>query len=162
MSDRWMNPFSRESSLFPWGDHFYSPFDQARRMFNEMDRMFAFPNYTRNIGAGEAYRFGDGCDEVINKDGNFSIKMDVSHFSPNELKVDIADRCLIIEGKHEEKNDNYGSIQRMFVRKYLLPEGVKEEDVKSELTKDGFLTIQAKNNAAIEDKKVKNVPIEYK
>uniref|UniRef100_A0A0N4Z949 SHSP domain-containing protein n=1 Tax=Parastrongyloides trichosuri TaxID=131310 RepID=A0A0N4Z949_PARTI len=157
MHDHWRR---RGLPLCTWRDDFFAPFERARRMFDEMDRMF--PPYSRGIGPGERYKFGEGCDEITNKDGVFSIKMDVSHFSPDELKVDVADRTLIIEGKHEEKSDNYGTIKRNFVRKYLLPEGIKAEDVTSELSKDGFLTIQAKSDPALEDKKVKNVPIDYK
>uniref|UniRef100_A0A0N5BXD2 SHSP domain-containing protein n=1 Tax=Strongyloides papillosus TaxID=174720 RepID=A0A0N5BXD2_STREA len=140
----------------------FSPFYEARRMFDEIDKMFNFPCYYRDTQIGGPYKFGEGCDEIINKDGDLSIKMDVSHFGPNELKVDVIDRCLVVQGNHQERNDNYGSIQRMFVRKYLLPDGIKENDVTSELTKDGFLTIKAKNQEAIEENKIKNIPITYK
>lgn len=49
----------------------------------------------------------------------------------------------------------------MFVRKYGLPEGLKEENVTSELSKEGILTVGG-SKLAIEADKAKNVPITYK
>ncbi|CEF70345.1 Protein lethal(2)essential for life [Strongyloides ratti] len=162
MSDNWVSQFFNSSSVFPSERDVFSPFSGVRRIFDEFERVFSYPNYTRNVQTCDFYKFGEGsCEEMTNKDGEFSIKMDVSHFAPNELKVDIVDRCLVVEGKHDERNDNCGSIKRMFVRKYLLPSGVKEDDVTSELTRDGFLTIKAKNQEYIENNKVRNVPITY-
>uniref|UniRef100_A0A0K0FAS1 Protein lethal(2)essential for life (inferred by orthology to a D. melanogaster protein) n=1 Tax=Strongyloides venezuelensis TaxID=75913 RepID=A0A0K0FAS1_STRVS len=162
MSDSWIPPFSREPSFFPWRRNIFSSFYEVRRMFDEMDKMFNFPCYCRDTQVGGPFKFDKGCDEIFNKDGDLSIKMDVTHFGPNELKVDVIDRCLIVQGNHGERNDNYGSIQRMFVRKYILPNGIKENDVICELTRDGFLTIKAKNQKATEGNKIKNILITYK
>ncbi|CEF70453.1 Protein lethal(2)essential for life [Strongyloides ratti] len=153
MADRWMSPFSR--------DPFFSPFSGMRRFFDEMDRAMMENRYWVNKSLTETHKFAEPCPEVINNDKEFRIKMDVSHFAPNELKVTVKDNFLQVEGKHEEKSDNYGTIQRMFVRKYGLPEGLKEENVTSELSKEGILTVGG-SKLAIEADKAKNVPITYK
>uniref|UniRef100_A0A0N5A675 SHSP domain-containing protein n=1 Tax=Parastrongyloides trichosuri TaxID=131310 RepID=A0A0N5A675_PARTI len=152
MADRWMTPFV-DSTLS------LNPFRETRRWFDDMDRALMSSRYWANKTLAEAQKFAEPCPEIIDNDKEFKIKMDVSHFAPNELKVNVKDNMLQIEGQHEEKSDQYGTIQRMFVRKYTLPKGVREDNVKSELSKDGMLTVGA-NKLAIEG--AKTIPIEFK
>uniref|UniRef100_A0A0N4Z1F3 SHSP domain-containing protein n=1 Tax=Parastrongyloides trichosuri TaxID=131310 RepID=A0A0N4Z1F3_PARTI len=152
MTDRWMTPFLDTAVA-------YSPFTDARRWFDDIDRALMSSRYWANKSLAEAQRFGEACPEVVDNEKEFKIKMDVSHFAPNELKVNVKDNMLQIEGQHEEKSDKHGTIQRMFVRKYKLPKGVREDNVKSELSKDGVLTVGA-NKLAIEG--AKSIPIEFK
>lgn len=80
----------------------------------------------------------------IGKDG-FQISMDVQDFQPNELTVKTVGNTIIVEGKHEEKEDEHGYISRQFVRKYQLPKGFKSEEVTTTLSSDGVLTVKAPN-----------------
>lgn len=48
----------------------------------------------------------------------FSIQIDVGNFRPEELKVTVIENQVVIEGKHDEKSDNFGQVERYFVRKY--------------------------------------------
>jgi crystallin alpha B len=57
------------------------------------------------------------------------VNLDVHQFKPEEITVKTIENYVIIEGRHQEKEDEHGYIQRHFVRKYLLPEGVKPEAV---------------------------------
>ncbi len=50
---------------------------------------------------------------------------------------------LVIEGKHEEKSDEHGQIERHFVRKVLLPKDVQADQVVSHLSREGVLTLSA-------------------
>ena len=50
----------------------------------------------------------------MDDDENFSITIDVSQFAPEELKVNIDDGQLIIEGSHDAKNDQYGQVHTPF------------------------------------------------
>lgn len=56
----------------------------------------------------------------VNED-KFEIILDVQQFSPNEITVKVTDKYIIVEGKHEEKQDEHGYISRQFTRRYLLP-----------------------------------------
>uniref|UniRef100_A0AC34FR70 SHSP domain-containing protein n=1 Tax=Panagrolaimus sp. ES5 TaxID=591445 RepID=A0AC34FR70_9BILA len=94
-------------------------------------------------------------------DQNFKIELDVSHFRPEELKVNVVENELVVEGKHEEKSDKYGKIERNFTRKYKLPANMKPEDVTSELSKEGILTVSSIKKQ-VEDSKVRNIPIQTK
>lgn len=75
------------------------------------------------------------------KDG-FQACVDVHHFSPSEISVKTVDNTVIIEGKHEERDDGHGSVQRHFVRKYVLPKEYDMNHVHSNLSTDGVLTIK--------------------
>lgn len=87
------------------------------------------------------------------------MSLDVSHFKPEELSIKTVCRKVIIHGKHEEKQDEHGFIQREFRRTYVLPNDVDPDMVKSTLTADGVLAIVAPKNI-IEKASEKVVPIE--
>lgn len=81
---------------------------------------------------------------TIKADKNqFQINLDVQHFAPEEITVKTADGYIVIEAKHEEKEDDHGFISRQFVRRYALPEGAEPENVISQLSSDGVLTVTA-------------------
>ncbi|XP_045780130.1 protein lethal(2)essential for life-like [Maniola jurtina] len=73
----------------------------------------------------------------------FQVNLDVQHFAPEEISVKTADGFIVVEGKHEEKQDEHGYISRQFTRKYALPEGCNPETVESRLSSDGVLSIIA-------------------
>ncbi|KAH8364394.1 hypothetical protein KR084_006543 [Drosophila pseudotakahashii] len=79
---------------------------------------------------------------AVGKDG-FQVCMDVSQFKPNELTVKVVDKTVVVEGKHEEREDGHGMIQRHFVRKYTLPKDFDPNDVVSTVSSDGVLTLKA-------------------
>ncbi|XP_068139874.1 LOW QUALITY PROTEIN: heat shock protein 26 [Drosophila tropicalis] len=77
----------------------------------------------------------------VGKDG-FQVCMDVSQFKPSELNVKIVDnKTIVVEGKHEEREDEHGHIMRHFVRRYTVPEGYEADRVASSLSSDGVLNI---------------------
>ncbi|XP_047037291.1 protein lethal(2)essential for life-like [Helicoverpa zea] len=81
---------------------------------------------------------------TIKTDKNkFQVNLDVQHFSPDEISVKTADGYVVIEAKHEEKEDEHGFVSRQFVRRYSLPEGTESEEVVSQLSSDGILTVSA-------------------
>ncbi|XP_050669827.1 protein lethal(2)essential for life-like [Leptidea sinapis] len=91
----------------------------------------------RNIGAS-----GEGSSIKADKD-KFQINLDVQHFAPEEISVKTADGFLVVDGKHEEKQDEHGFISRSFTRRYQLPEGIDEASLTSKLSSDGILSISA-------------------
>lgn len=87
---------------------------------------------------------------TVGKDG-FQASLDVQQFKPNELTVKVVDNHIIVEGKHEEREDNHGYISRHFARRYALPKGFDAGNVVSTLSSDGVLTVSVPR-PAIEDK----------
>ncbi|KAM7358492.1 heat shock protein 23-like [Cochliomyia hominivorax] len=89
------------------------------------------------VGAGDKK---ESRVSLVGKDG-FQVCMDVAQFKPSELNVKVVDNSIIIEGKHEEREDEHGFIQRHFVRRYVLPKGYDADKVASTLSSDGVLTV---------------------
>lgn len=66
---------------------------------------------------------------------------------------------LQVHAKHEEKSDTK-SVYREYNREFLLPKGTNPESIKSMLSKDGILTVEAPLPALGAPEKM--IPIENK
>lgn len=86
----------------------------------------------------------------------FQVVLDVQQFEPNEIDVKVVDKFVIVTAKHEEKRDEHGWISRQFVRKYLIPEQCDIDQVTSQLSADGVLSINAprKDQKYVENERV--------
>lgn len=73
----------------------------------------------------------------------FHVTLDTQQFRPEEISVKVVDNYVVVEGKHEEKEDEHGWISRQFSRKYLVPSQCDVDQVQSKLSSDGTLTITA-------------------
>lgn len=59
---------------------------------------------------------------IVNTDSDrFQITLDVQQFSPDEISVKTVDDTVVVEGKHDEKQDQHGYVSRQFMRRYKLP-----------------------------------------
>ncbi|KHJ81003.1 Hsp20/alpha crystallin family protein [Oesophagostomum dentatum] len=81
-------------------------------------------------------------EKVEDDESKLAISLNVGKFKPEELSVDLDGRVLKIEGKQEIKEKN-GYTMRTFVRQWLLPENIDLEQMKSNITEDGHLSIEA-------------------
>ncbi|XP_035214946.1 protein lethal(2)essential for life-like [Stegodyphus dumicola] len=88
-----------------------------------------------------------GQSVVKNESDKFQVMLNVSQFKPDEITVKTVDNYIVIHGKHEEKSDEHGFVSREFTRRYMLPEGTEPESVKSSLSQNGVLTIEAPKKA---------------
>ncbi|XP_050582225.1 protein lethal(2)essential for life-like [Bombus affinis] len=86
---------------------------------------------------------GGGTSTVKTDKDKFQVILDVQQFKPEEINVKIVGNSVIVEGKHEEKQDEHGWISRQFTRKYLIPEQCDVDQVTSSLSSDGVLNITA-------------------
>jgi len=94
---------------------------------------------------------GDHANPTNKSDDKFRVQLDVSQFTPDEIKFKVVDRDVVIDGKHEELKDGQEFIGRSFSRKYSLPEDVDEQQVDCQLSKDGkVLKLEAPKKDAIE------------
>ncbi|XP_073843945.1 heat shock protein 23-like [Musca autumnalis] len=109
------------------------------------------PYYMALLGGDSPQRQEEaGPLSAIGKDG-FQVCMDVQQFKPSELNVKVIDNCVVVEGKHEERQDDHGYISRSFTRRYVLPKGYDPNKVVSTLSSDGVLTVSVPK-PQIEDK----------
>merc|ERR1719365_207853 len=87
------------------------------------------------------------CLFMKEEDGQVNLSYDTSGYKPDELKVSVDRGVLTVEGKHEEKDEaGQRMVSRMFSRKQTLPKDVKSEDIVSNLSSDGVLTVTAPRN----------------
>ncbi|KZC10003.1 PREDICTED: protein lethal(2)essential for life-like [Dufourea novaeangliae] len=92
----------------------------------------------------------------------FRVVLDIQQFKPEEVNVKVVDNFIVVEGKHEEKEDDHGVISRHFIRKYLVPDQCDPEKASSVLSSDGILTITApRRPETLEAKQEKTIKIEH-
>ncbi|XP_066998230.1 alpha-crystallin A chain [Anabrus simplex] len=84
-----------------------------------------------------------GTSNIQNTQDGFKVNLDVQQFKPDEISVKMVGNSVVVEGKHDERQDEHGFISRQFQRRYVLPEDVDAENVVSKLSSDGILSIQA-------------------
>ncbi|KAI6233766.1 SHSP domain-containing protein [Aphelenchoides fujianensis] len=146
------------------GSPFTSSYFPSSRWLDDLD--FDRPSFSRPYWQErtfrDSHRLADGIGEPVSGPDYFSIQLDVSSFRPEDLKVTVIENQVVIEGRHDERNDRYGQVERLFVRKYTIPDSIKPEEVTSELSKDGVLTVQTLRKPPVEEEKVRQIPIQPK
>jgi HSP20 family protein len=134
--------------MFPVGRFFgVSPFatlQTMREFSDEMDRMFRPGGIA---GEGASLQPWTPTVDVQRCNGDLVVTAELPGLKKEEVKVEMTDTALIIEGerKQEHKEDHKGfhRFERSygkFYRSIPLPEGAKTELAKAELT-DGVLKI---------------------
>uniref|UniRef100_A0AC35FZJ2 SHSP domain-containing protein n=1 Tax=Panagrolaimus sp. PS1159 TaxID=55785 RepID=A0AC35FZJ2_9BILA len=82
--------------------------------------------------------------EVINNTAEkFEVGLDAAFFTPKEIEVKVNGDQLVVHFRHENRNDQHGSVAREISRTYKLPSDVDVSSLKSHLTSRGVLTITA-------------------
>ncbi|KAL6730638.1 hypothetical protein Aduo_001593 [Ancylostoma duodenale] len=97
-------------------------------------------------------------DKVTNDESKLAISVPVPQFKPEELRVSLDGRTLTIEGKQEVKEEGAYSM-RCFTRHWVLPEEVDVEQIRSSLTEDGHMAIEAPKIIK-PDTTARSIPIE--
>ncbi len=83
--------------------------------------------------------------QIQNDAEKFAVKVNCSHFRPDELTVNVNGRELIVAGHHEEKSDPYGRVERHFIRKFALPKDANAEGREKRFFKTNFNSISVRN-----------------
>lgn len=86
---------------------------------------------------------------TVGKDG-FEANVDVHQFKPYEITVKTVGDAVEVDAKHEKRRDGDNFVGRHIVKRFVLPRGYYPNDVRSELSSDGILTIRAPPPAAHE------------
>ncbi|KAF2885860.1 hypothetical protein ILUMI_20313 [Ignelater luminosus] len=107
------------------------------------DRLLRNPSIYYRPWLSAAARNDTGSTITADKD-KFQVSLDVQQFKPDEISVKVTDKNTItVEGEHEEKEDEHGFVSRRFIRRYMLPDGHDINQVVSNLSSDGVLSITA-------------------
>ncbi|KAK7097214.1 heat shock protein hsp-16.2-like [Littorina saxatilis] len=153
------SPFGGRRSAAAWDDPWFNDFfrtpgpmrvfdDQMRDVMDKFLRMSPLSGF--NVRVPGEYGLNAEIVEAKIDDKGMNLKLNVSHYQPDELKVKIVDDRLVILGKHEKKSDEHGFVSREFSRELLLPEEVDRDTLHSRITEDGNLIITAKVKAEVE------------
>ncbi|NP_001086479.1 heat shock protein family B (small) member 6 L homeolog [Xenopus laevis] len=102
-----------------------------------------------------------GLSEVKLDKDQFSVLLDVKHFSPEELNVKVVGDSVEVHAKHEERLDEHGFISREFHRRYKIPPTVNPGAISSALSAEGLLSIQAPVTASGKQEE-RSIPIARK
>jgi HSP20 family protein len=134
------------------------PFDELRAMQHEMDSLFS-----RFLGTevqGTRHTMWLPSVESYTKEGQLVYRAELPGIDVKDLDVSIADRELVIKGERKaekaanEENYTYREIDYgTFERHFVLPEGVKTEDLKANFT-NGILEITMPAPAITKARKV--------
>jgi len=118
-----------------------SPFKLMKRFTDEMDRAFA------GFTTPTEHELWAPPLEVKHKNGNFVVTAELPGLTKDEIKVEVIDEALILEGERkqekEEKGEEYYRSERYygkFYRTIPLPKGAKTEEIRAELT-NGVLEV---------------------
>ncbi|KAM4620351.1 alpha-crystallin B chain-like [Polymixia lowei] len=102
------------------------------------------PSYLRWLNLSD-----NGHTELRVEKDRYVIYLDVKHFSPEELSVNVSEDFITVHAKHDDKQGDHGFVSREFLRKYKLPVGIASVDVTSSLSCDGVLTVTAPRSSTI-------------
>jgi len=136
----------KANPLWGWsGDLFsVSPFSLIRAVTEEMDRMFS--GWGPSSGQGALQHWVPQM-EMREKDGKLVITADVPGVDKKDVKVELANDIITIEGERKrEHEENRGEWQRSersyghFFRSIHLPEGAKTDSARAEF-QNGVLTV---------------------
>ncbi|KAL5008509.1 hypothetical protein ScPMuIL_014090 [Solemya velum] len=153
------HPFVSRSRVSSWEDPWYGEtamvpaFQQHPRFSNQQfgqgfhdDEMMSPAvwrgYYPQTRGQGQLSQLA-GKSEISIDGKEFKVSLDVNQFSPGEISVKTVDNCITVHAKHEEKQDEHGTVKREFTRQYTLPQTVDPMTVTSSLAADGVLTLKA-------------------
>ena len=130
----------------PWEFLSGNPFSLMRRMSEEMDNFF---NQARSGSRRESGGIWSPAIEVAEREGNYVIHAELPGLKPEEVKVELRDSALVIEGeRRSEHQENRGGVHRserrygQFYREIPIPEGVNPDQVKARF-ENGMLEITA-------------------
>jgi HSP20 family molecular chaperone IbpA len=111
------------------------------QLLKKQDAFFNKPSGTNSAGS-----VLEGLNSpLIQDDGDgksLKLRFDVSQYAPEEIVLKTVDNKLLVHAKHEEKSETK-SVYREYNREFLLPSGVNPELIRSSLSKDGVLTVEA-------------------
>lgn len=117
----------------------FTPFASIREFTKEMNKLF----YGKH-GLGETWA---PVVDVQRCDGNLVITAELPGLKKDEIKVEVTEGALVIEGErkkeHKEDHEGYHRYERSygsFYRLIPLPENAKAEEIKADLN-EGVLKI---------------------
>ncbi|HYR74329.1 MAG TPA: Hsp20/alpha crystallin family protein [Pyrinomonadaceae bacterium] len=128
-----------------------TPGSLVRRFMDEVDRLAEDFGVGRGLFSSLERGLPGGAwspqVEMLERDGELVLRVDLPGLSKDDVKVELADNALTIEGERrderKEKREGFYSSERSygkFYRRLPLPQGVNTEDARASF-RDGVLEV---------------------
>ncbi|XP_023950304.1 protein lethal(2)essential for life [Bicyclus anynana] len=98
--------------------------------------------------------------QIISDSEKYLINLNVRRFKPDELKIKVKNRHIIVEGKHKEKDNEKKYMANHFVQRFVLPPGTQQEEVRAVYNEKRVLSITAPKHELPPPLPEREVPIE--
>ncbi|CAH0727675.1 unnamed protein product, partial [Brenthis ino] len=98
--------------------------------------------------------------QIISDSEKYQVNLIVRRFKPDELKIKVKNRYIIVEGKHRVADNDNKFMANHFVQRFVLPPGTKQEEVKAVINEKGVLSISAPKHELPPPLPEREVPIE--
>ncbi|XP_026487070.2 protein lethal(2)essential for life-like [Vanessa tameamea] len=100
--------------------------------------------------------------QIISDSDKYQVNLAVRRLKPEELKIKVKNRYIIVEGKHKVKDNENQFMANHFVQRFVLPPGTKQEEVTAVYNEKGVLSITAPKHEVPPPPPERDVPIEVK
>ncbi|KAJ0182224.1 hypothetical protein K1T71_001593 [Dendrolimus kikuchii] len=100
--------------------------------------------------------------QIISNPDKFEVHLNVKRFTPDELKIKVKNKYILVEGKHKETDEGLRFAANHFVQRFVLPPGSKPEEVTAVFNENGILNISAPKHELPPPPPERIVPIEVK
>merc|ERR1712013_878333 len=134
-----INTFSPFSMRSPFDDSFFS---------NRWNNDWMVPSKNLDSQFKEFRSLFNKEEAKVEEDNTrMEVRIDASEYKPEELKGSVQSGRLLVEGRHKEKKEDGGYIQRSFSRSYTLPKEAEADKMVSNLSSEGILVITTPKSA---------------
>jgi HSP20 family protein len=136
----------------------WDPFRELEDMRARLNRMLTEPPGRPD----ESFGFADWLPavDIQESDSEYAVKADLPDVKKEDIKVELLDGMLTIEGERkkekEEKGKKFHRVERQygqFVRRFVLPNDVDAANVRADF-KDGVLSVQMPKSVNAKPKSV--------
>ncbi|CAF4861697.1 unnamed protein product [Pieris macdunnoughi] len=141
--------------------HYVDPFALLDRHLSH-SLTYLWP-WSHLIRAAAALELEDTLEDpqIISDSEQYLVRLSVRTYKPDELKIKVKNRYMIVEGKHKLKNeDDKRYIANHFMQRFILPPGTRQEELKAVLNEKGILSISAPKHELPPPPPEREVPIE--
>jgi len=138
----------------------WDPFRELEEMSTRLNRVLSAP--PRRTGEEEGAFFADWAPaiDVQETDIEYLMKADLPDVKKDDVKIDIKDRVLTIEGERKQEKEEQGKkfhrIERSygkFVRRLALPTDVDDQKIAADF-KDGVLNVHLPKSASAKPRSI--------
>lgn len=147
--------------------HKHAPVDPFAMIDKHISLSLAYPYlwpWSQLIRAATALDMEESIEDpqIISDSEKYQINLFVRRFKPEELKIKVKNRYIIVEGKHKVKENDSKFMANHFVQRFVLPPGTKQEEVTAVLNEKGVLSIMAPKHEVPPPPPEREVPIEVR